>query len=87
MYIRPLYLACFSYRRAVTNGSPFDEWWNEPPEYFRTAAALARAAFTRRHLRRFEGLGRHRPAAVSAHGPWNGPTAAARGGPGRWPPR
>lgn len=47
MYIRPLYLTCFGYRRAVTNGWTFDEWFNEPPEYFRTAAALTRAAFSK----------------------------------------
>jgi Ser/Thr protein kinase RdoA (MazF antagonist) len=48
MYIRTLYLACFSYRRALTNGSTFDEWWFiEPPEYFSAAAAAVRAAFRR----------------------------------------
>ncbi len=47
MYIRPLYLTCFGYRRAVANGRPFDEWFSEPPEYFRTAAAMTRAAFQR----------------------------------------
>src|SRR6185312_318961 len=39
MYIRTLYLACFSYRRAVTNGSTFDEWWLiQPPDYFSSTA-------------------------------------------------
>ena len=34
MYIRTLYLACFGYRRALTNGPPFNEWgFIEPPEY------------------------------------------------------
>jgi Ser/Thr protein kinase RdoA (MazF antagonist) len=46
MYIRTLYLACFSYRRAVNNGVPFDEWWLiEPADYFTAAADAARAAF------------------------------------------
>ncbi|MGH9047512.1 MAG: phosphotransferase enzyme family protein, partial [Acidimicrobiales bacterium] len=27
MYIRTLYLTCFGYRRAVTEGVPFREWW------------------------------------------------------------
>ena len=48
MYIRPLYLACFGYRRALTNGSAFDEWgFIEPPEYFSATAAAVRAAFRR----------------------------------------
>jgi Ser/Thr protein kinase RdoA (MazF antagonist) len=48
MYIRPLYLACFGYRRAVTNGSAFDEWgFIEPPGYFSSTAAAVRAAFRR----------------------------------------
>jgi hypothetical protein len=35
MYIRTLYLACFGYRRALANGSTFNEWgFIEPPEYF-----------------------------------------------------
>ena len=45
MYIRPLYLTCFGYRRAILNGQAFDEWFNEPPEYFKAAAAATRAAF------------------------------------------
>ena len=35
MYIRTLYLVCFGYRRAVTDGVKFREWWFiRPPEYF-----------------------------------------------------
>ena len=48
MYIRPLYLACFGYRRAVTAGVKFREWgfvW--PREYFTATAAATRAAFRR----------------------------------------
>ncbi len=46
MYIRTLYLACFGYRRALTNGSAFNEWgFIEPPEYFSSTAAAVRAAF------------------------------------------
>jgi Ser/Thr protein kinase RdoA (MazF antagonist) len=47
MYIRPLYLTCFGYRRDLIDGRPFDEWFSDPPEYFSTAAALTRAAFGR----------------------------------------
>jgi Ser/Thr protein kinase RdoA (MazF antagonist) len=48
MYIRTLYLACFSYRRAITDGVGFREWWFiYPPDYFRSTAAAARAAFRR----------------------------------------
>jgi Ser/Thr protein kinase RdoA (MazF antagonist) len=48
MYIRTLYLACFGYRRAFTNGSPFNEWgFIEPPGYFSSTAAAVRAAFRR----------------------------------------
>jgi Ser/Thr protein kinase RdoA (MazF antagonist) len=48
MYIRTLYLACFGYRRAITNGSTFNEWWFiEPPGYFSSTAAAVRAAFRR----------------------------------------
>src|SRR6202012_734787 len=40
MYIRTLSLACFGYRRALTNGSAFNEWgFIEPPEYFSSTAA------------------------------------------------
>jgi Ser/Thr protein kinase RdoA (MazF antagonist) len=46
MYIRTLYLACFGYRRSVTNGSTFDEWgFIEPPEYFGSTADAVRTAF------------------------------------------
>jgi Ser/Thr protein kinase RdoA (MazF antagonist) len=48
MYIRTLYLACFGYRRAVTSGRPFNEWWFiEPPGYYSSTAAAVRAAFRR----------------------------------------
>jgi Ser/Thr protein kinase RdoA (MazF antagonist) len=48
MYIRTLYLACFGYRRAVTNGQPFNEWWFiRPQEYFSATATATRAAFGR----------------------------------------
>jgi len=48
MYIRTLYLACFGYRRALTNGQTFNEWgFIEPPEYFSSTAAAVRAAFRR----------------------------------------
>jgi hypothetical protein len=40
MYIRTLYLACFGYRRALTNGSALNEWgFIEPPGYFSATAA------------------------------------------------
>jgi Ser/Thr protein kinase RdoA (MazF antagonist) len=48
MYIRTLYLACFGYRRAVTNGQTFNEWgFIRPREYFTATAAATRAAFGR----------------------------------------
>jgi Ser/Thr protein kinase RdoA (MazF antagonist) len=48
MYIRPLYLACFGYRRALANGRAFREWgFIEPSEYFSSSAAATRAAFRR----------------------------------------
>jgi Ser/Thr protein kinase RdoA (MazF antagonist) len=48
MYIRTLYLACFGYRRALTNGSAFSEWgFIQPPGYFGATAAAVRAAFGR----------------------------------------
>jgi Ser/Thr protein kinase RdoA (MazF antagonist) len=48
MCLRPLYLVCFSYRRAVATGVPFDEWsFIEPPAYFSSTAAATRAAFRR----------------------------------------
>ena len=48
MYIRTLYLVCFGYRRAVTDGLRFREWgFVYPPEYFSSTAAATRAAFRR----------------------------------------
>jgi len=48
MYIRTLYLTCFGYRRAVTNGQTFSEWgFIGPREYFSATAAATRAAFGR----------------------------------------
>ncbi len=48
MYIRPLYLVCFGYRRALASGQTFNEWgFIEPPEYFSSTAAATRAAFGR----------------------------------------
>jgi Ser/Thr protein kinase RdoA (MazF antagonist) len=48
MYIRTLYLTCFGYRRAVTDGVEFREWGLiRPREYFSAAAAGARVAFGR----------------------------------------
>jgi hypothetical protein len=48
MYIRTLYLTCFSYRRAVTDGIAFREWWFiRPRDYYSLTAAAVRAAFRR----------------------------------------
>ena len=48
MYLRTLYLVCFGYRRALTNGTAFNEWgFIEPPEYYRDTAAATRVAFGR----------------------------------------
>jgi Ser/Thr protein kinase RdoA (MazF antagonist) len=48
MYIRTLYLTCFAYRRAVTEGARFREWgFIHPPDYFSATAAAVRAAFRR----------------------------------------
>ena len=48
MYIRTLYLTCFGYRRAVTNGVRFREWgFIRPADYFNATAAATRAAFRR----------------------------------------
>jgi Ser/Thr protein kinase RdoA (MazF antagonist) len=48
MYIRTLYLVCFSYRRAIETGTAFSEWgFIEPPEYYTATAAAVRAAFRR----------------------------------------
>jgi Ser/Thr protein kinase RdoA (MazF antagonist) len=49
MYIRTLYLACFGYRRALTNGQTFNEWgFIEPSGYYSSTAAVVRAAFADR---------------------------------------
>ena len=48
MYIRTLYLACFGYRRAVTDGARFREWaFIVPSDYYSSTAAATRAAFRR----------------------------------------
>ena len=48
MYIRTLYLVCFGYRRAVTEGVRFREWgFIHPSAYFSATAAATRAAFRR----------------------------------------
>lgn len=51
MYIRPLYLTCFDYRRSVANGhqpSGSEGWWNFiDPEHIRATAAATRTAFRR----------------------------------------
>ncbi|HZU74465.1 MAG TPA: phosphotransferase [Acidimicrobiales bacterium] len=47
MYIRPLYLVSYGYRRSVMNGTPFDEWGFIDPKYIEAAAAMTRAAFRR----------------------------------------
>jgi Ser/Thr protein kinase RdoA (MazF antagonist) len=48
MHIRTLYLTCFGYRRAVTNGERFREWgFIRPPDYFSETAAATRAGFGR----------------------------------------
>jgi Ser/Thr protein kinase RdoA (MazF antagonist) len=45
MYIRPLYLGCFSYRRDVVNGRPPKEVWGfVNPEHIGAIAAATRAA-------------------------------------------
>jgi Ser/Thr protein kinase RdoA (MazF antagonist) len=49
MYVRPLYLACFDWRRSLASGrqpSSSDRWWHQPdPKYIGEAAAATRAAF------------------------------------------
>ncbi|MDQ6697735.1 MAG: aminoglycoside phosphotransferase, partial [Actinomycetota bacterium] len=49
MYVRPLYLVCFDYRRSVANGdqpSGDEGWWDcIDPGYIRATAAATRAAF------------------------------------------
>jgi Ser/Thr protein kinase RdoA (MazF antagonist) len=48
MYIRPLYLTCFGFRRAVVEGVAFREWWFiRPRDYYSSTAAAVRAAFRR----------------------------------------
>ena len=48
MYIRTLYLVCYGYRRAVTDGVKFREWgFIHPPEYYSATAAATRASFRR----------------------------------------
>jgi Ser/Thr protein kinase RdoA (MazF antagonist) len=48
MYIRTLYLVCFGYRRAVTDGVRFREWgFIRPSEYYSSTAAAVQAAFRR----------------------------------------
>jgi hypothetical protein len=45
MYIRPLYLGCFSYRRDLVNGRPPKEVWGFViPEHIGAIAAATRAA-------------------------------------------
>ena len=47
MYIRPLYLVCFGYRRALANGNPpsESEWWfGHGVEYISAAATAIRSA-------------------------------------------
>jgi Ser/Thr protein kinase RdoA (MazF antagonist) len=51
MYVRPLYLVCFDWRRALIGGrqpSSSDGWWSRPDAaYVRAAAAATRAAYRR----------------------------------------
>jgi len=48
MYIRTLYLVCFGYRRAVTDGVTFREWgFIHPSDYYSATATAVRAAFHR----------------------------------------
>ena len=50
MYVRPLYLVCFGYRRSLANGNPpsESEWWfGHGVEYISAAAAAIRAACRR----------------------------------------
>ena len=51
MYLRPLYLACFDWRRALASGhqpGPSDGWRDQPdPTYINAAAAATRAAYRR----------------------------------------
>jgi Ser/Thr protein kinase RdoA (MazF antagonist) len=48
MFIRTLYLVCFGFRRAVTEGVSFREWgFVYPLDYYTSTAAATRAAFRR----------------------------------------
>ena len=51
MYVRPLYLACFDWRRSLAGGhqpTSADAWWGEPdPAYISAVAAATRAAYRR----------------------------------------
>jgi len=51
MCVRPLYLACFDWRRSLARGhqpSNSDAWWDQPdPKYISAAAAATRAAYRR----------------------------------------
>lgn len=51
MFVRPLYLTCFDWRRALYSGrqpSSGDGWWAQPdPTYISAAAIATRAAFRR----------------------------------------
>jgi Ser/Thr protein kinase RdoA (MazF antagonist) len=51
MYLRPLYLVCFDWRRCLASGrqpSSSDGWWDQPdPTYISAAAAATRAACRR----------------------------------------
>ena len=51
MYVRPLYLVCFDYRRSVASGyqpSGSEGWWDSiNPEYISATAAATRTAFRR----------------------------------------
>ena len=49
MYIRPLYLGCFSYRRDLVNGRPAGQevWGFVNPEHIGAIAAATRALYRR----------------------------------------
>ena len=51
MYVRPLYLVCFDYRRSLASGyqpSGSEGWWDViDPEYISATAAATRTAFRR----------------------------------------
>ena len=51
MYVRPLYLVCFDWRRSLASDhqpSGSDGWWDQPdPKYISAAAAATRAAYRR----------------------------------------